>query len=119
MVSQNRSCQTWSGKLDDGDFSEGRLLEHVPVPRLRAGMQTRIFIDPGTSIWNVLAHVRFMWPEPVEEGGVQIEISGAPMPTVWIRQMAEDRVIRTPPIPCKPTGDIAKLTAGGWPGLFP
>ena len=78
-------------------------------------------------MWNIVDHVRIMWPEPVEEGGVQIEISGAPVPasdnTVWIRLMGEDkfavRVFRSPPIPYKPNGDIAKLTAGGWLGLFP
>ena len=100
------------------------------MPRPRAGMQTRIFvncINPGTSMWNIVDHVRIMWPEPVEEGGVQIEISGAPVPasdnTVCIRLMGEDkfavRVFRSPPIPCKPNADIAKRTAGGWLGLFP
>jgi hypothetical protein len=41
VVSQNISCQTWSVKLDDGDFSEGRLLEHVVVV---------VFMKPSDSL---------------------------------------------------------------------
>jgi hypothetical protein len=114
VVSRNENLETWSVKLDDGDFSEGRLLEHVPASRLSAGMQTRILMNPGTSVGAMVDHVRIMWPEPVEEEGVKIEISGAPVPasdnTVWIRQMAEGkfavRVNGCQPIPCKSNGVI-------------
>lgn len=115
VVSRNKSAGTWSVKLDDGDFTDGRLLEHVPTSRLRAGVRIRVLINPGTGVDTMKSHVRLMWPEPVAEGGVEMEISGAPIPpaenVIWMRQMAEGRfAVRInggPPIPCKSNREIA------------
>jgi len=109
VVSRNRSTGTWSVKLDGGEFTDGRLLEQVPTSRLRAGVRMRVLINPGTSVDTMESHVHIMWPEPVAEGGVAMEISGAPIPPaenmIWMLQMAEGRfAVRInggPPIPCK------------------
>ena len=124
VVSRNTSEGTWSVKLDDGDFTDGRLLEQVPTSRLRAGVRIRVLINPGTSVDAMESHVRIMWPEPLAEGGVTMEISGAPIPpaenVIWTREMAEGRfAVRInggPPIPCKPNREIAQETAKGWFG---
>jgi hypothetical protein len=81
-----------------------------------------VLINPGTSVDTMESHVRIMWPEPVAEGGVAMEISGAPIPpgenVIWMRQMAEGRfAVRInggPPIPCKSNREIAQATAEGW-----
>lgn len=122
VISRNKSSGAWSIKLDDGDFTEGRLLEQVPTSRLLAGMRTRVLINPSTSVDAMESHVRIMWPEPVAEGAVAMEMNGAPIPpadnVIWIRQIAEGRLALRinggPLIPCKPSRGMAQETAPWW-----